>query len=102
MDARYGEVMDQRPVPYVDALREHAARDPARLYVPGHKGGPGADPALTDGAGARALEMDIPALIPGIDVGPGGLGVQAWHAEHGGQAQAQQQWQQAADAHVRR
>jgi arginine decarboxylase len=62
--------MDQGSVPYVDALREHAARNPGRLYVPGHKGGPGADPALLDGVGARALEMDIPALIPGIDVGP--------------------------------
>jgi arginine decarboxylase len=61
--------MDQGSVPYVDALREHAARDPGRLYVPGHKGGPGADPALLDGVGPRALEMDIPALIPGIDVG---------------------------------
>jgi arginine decarboxylase len=62
--------MDQAAVPYVDALREHAERDPARLYVPGHKGGTGADPALVDGVGTRALEMDIPALIPGIDVGP--------------------------------
>ena len=62
--------MDQGSVPYVDALREHAAHDPARLYVPGHKGGPGADPALRDAVGERALEMDIPALVPGIDVGP--------------------------------
>ena len=62
--------MEQGSVPYVDALREHAGREPARLYVPGHKGGTGADPALVDGVGARALEMDIPALIPGIDVGP--------------------------------
>jgi lysine decarboxylase len=62
--------MDQGAVPYVDALREHAERNPARLYVPGHKGGSGADPALVDAVGARALEMDIPALIPGIDVGP--------------------------------
>ena len=62
--------MDQGAVPYVDALREHAERNPARLYVPGHKGGAGADPALADGVGPRALEMDIPALIPGIDVGP--------------------------------
>ena len=61
--------MDQGSVPYVDALREHARRDPGRLYVPGHKGGPGADPALLDAVGARALEMDIPSLIPGIDVG---------------------------------
>jgi arginine decarboxylase len=57
-------------VPYVDALREHAERDPARLYVPGHKGGGGADPALVDSVGNRALQMDIPALVPGIDVGP--------------------------------
>jgi arginine/lysine/ornithine decarboxylase len=62
--------MDQGSVPYVDALREHAARDPLRLYVPGHKGGEGADPALVDAVGERALEMDIPSLIPGIDVGP--------------------------------
>jgi arginine decarboxylase len=62
--------VDQSPVPYVAALCEHAERDPARLYVPGHKGGPGADEALVDGVGARALEMDIPALVPGIDVGP--------------------------------
>lgn len=62
--------MDQGSVPYVDALTEHASRDPARLYVPGHKGGAGADPALVDAVGARALAMDLPALLPGIDVGP--------------------------------
>lgn len=62
--------MDQGSVPYVDALKEHAARSPGRFYVPGHKGGHGADPALVDTLGAQALEMDIPSLIPGIDVGP--------------------------------
>ena len=62
--------MDQDRVPYVDALREHAARDPARLTVPGHKGGLGADPALIDAVGSKALDMDLPALIQGIDVGP--------------------------------
>ena len=62
--------MDQDQVPYVDALREHAAREPARLTVPGHKGGLGADPALIDAVGQRALDMDLPALIEGIDVGP--------------------------------
>lgn len=62
--------MEQGSVPYLDALREHASRQPARLYVPGHKGGEAADPALLDGLGPRALELDIPALIPGIDVGP--------------------------------
>jgi len=56
-------------VPYLDALLAHAERSPARLYVPGHKGGPGADPALVEAMGSRALELDIPSLIPGIDVG---------------------------------
>ena len=62
--------MDQDSVPYVDALREHAARNPARLTVPGHKGGVGADPAMIDALGQKALDMDLPALIEGIDVGP--------------------------------
>ena len=35
----------QRRAPYLDALIEYAARKPARLHVPGHKGGPG-DTAL--------------------------------------------------------
>ncbi|MDQ3729941.1 MAG: amino acid decarboxylase [Actinomycetota bacterium] len=62
--------MDQDQVPYVDALLEHAARHPARLTVPGHKGGMGADPAMIEALGPRALDMDLPALIEGIDVGP--------------------------------
>src|SRR5947199_74198 len=36
----------QSETPYLDALRAYAARDPGRFHVPGHKGGPGADPAL--------------------------------------------------------
>jgi arginine decarboxylase len=60
---------DQSATPYLDALREHAARNPARLYVPGHKGGPGAAPALLDAIGERALALDIPALTHGIDTG---------------------------------
>jgi lysine decarboxylase len=59
----------QREAPYLDALRAYAERDPARLHVPGHKGGPGADPELAEAIGLRALEMDIPSLMPGIDVG---------------------------------
>jgi len=61
--------VSQNSVPYVDALLEHAGRDPLRLYVPGHKGGAGADPALIEAVGGRALQLDIPSLIPGIDVG---------------------------------
>jgi arginine decarboxylase len=62
--------MEQDRVPYVDALREHSARKPARLTVPGHKGGVGADPAMLEALGQKAHDMDLPALIEGIDVGP--------------------------------
>jgi len=37
--------------------------------VPGHKGGPGADPQLLEAIGERALSLDIPALTYGVDVG---------------------------------
>jgi arginine decarboxylase len=59
----------QADTPYLDALRAFAERNPARLHVPGHKGGAGADPRLLDALGERALALDIPALMWGIDVG---------------------------------
>jgi arginine decarboxylase len=59
----------QQQTPYLDALCEYAARNPARLHVPGHKGGRGADPGLVQAIGERALSLDIPALTHGIDVG---------------------------------
>jgi arginine decarboxylase len=61
---------DQRESPYLDAIAAYAARDPARLHIPGHKGGPGADPGLIEVIGADALRHDIPALTWGIDLGP--------------------------------
>lgn len=60
----------QEQTPYLDALLIYAERDPARLHVPGHKGGSGADPQLLQAIGERALRLDIPALTHGIDVGP--------------------------------
>jgi lysine decarboxylase len=39
------------------------------MHIPGHKGGPGADPSLRELVGAEGLAHDIPALIEGIDVG---------------------------------
>ncbi len=60
----------QHQAPYLDALQAYSARGPARLHVPGHKGGPGADPGLLDTIGERALSLDIPALTHGIDLGP--------------------------------
>jgi len=59
----------QRRTPYLDALCEYAERNPARLHVPGHKGGAGADAGLLRAFGERAASLDIPALTHGIDVG---------------------------------
>ncbi|HEU0024497.1 MAG TPA: aminotransferase class V-fold PLP-dependent enzyme [Thermoleophilaceae bacterium] len=78
----------QSDTPYLDALRAYAARDPGRFHVPGHKGGPGADPALRDALGEATLAIDIPALTHGIDVGESptpfeeaqSLAAQAWGA----------------------
>src|SRR3954466_2694748 len=75
--------------PYLDALRAYADREAGRFHVPGHKGGPGADPGLIEAIGERALQMDIPALIEGIDAGPDPtayhqaqeLAAEAWGAE---------------------
>src|SRR6476659_5919811 len=60
---------EQHEAPYLDALCEYAGRSPARLHVPGHKGGPGADEGLIEAIGERALRLDIPALTHGVDVG---------------------------------
>jgi arginine decarboxylase len=59
----------QSDTPYLDALCAFAARDPGRFHVPGHKGGPGADPGLVEAFGERVFALDIPALTYGIDVG---------------------------------
>jgi arginine decarboxylase len=62
-------VLAQDRTPYVDALLAYARREPGRFHIPGHKGGPGADPALRELVGEPGLRHDIPALIGGIDVG---------------------------------
>jgi arginine decarboxylase len=59
----------QSETPYLDAIRAYAARSPGRLHVPGHKGGPGADPGLIEAIGLSALALDLPSLVWGIDVG---------------------------------
>ncbi len=64
-----GAIGEQDSTPYLDALLAYAARDPGRFHIPGHKGGPGADPGLRDLVGNQGLAHDIPALIEGIDVG---------------------------------
>ena len=67
----------QPQTPYLEALRAYAERNPGRFHVPGHKGGAGADPALIEAFGERALALDIPALTEGIDAGPGADAVPA-------------------------
>lgn len=62
--------MDQDQTPYLDALIAYADREPGRFHVPGHKGGPGADPALREAFGERLLRLDVPAGVEGIDVAP--------------------------------
>ena len=56
--------------PYLDAIVSYGFRGSVRFHVPGHKGGPGADPGLSAAMGERALALDICQDIEGIDVGP--------------------------------
>jgi lysine decarboxylase len=56
--------------PYLDAIVSYGFRGSVRFHVPGHKGGPGADPGLRSAIGERALALDICQDIEGIDVGP--------------------------------
>ena len=61
---------EQDSTPYVDALLAYAERDPGRFQVPGHKGGPGADPAMRELVGEAGLRNDIPSVTEGVDIGP--------------------------------
>jgi arginine decarboxylase len=56
--------------PYLEAIVSYGFRGSVRFHVPGHKGGPGADPGLRAAIGERALALDICQDIEGIDVGP--------------------------------
>ncbi len=56
--------------PYLEAIVSYGFRGSVRFHVPGHKGGPGADPGLRTAIGERALALDICQDIEGIDLGP--------------------------------
>ncbi len=60
----------QPTAPYLEAITAYGFRGATRFHVPGHKGGEGADPGLRAALGDRALLLDIPQDIEGIDVGP--------------------------------
>ena len=64
------EASEQPTAPYLDAVMAYAFRGPARYHVPGHKGGPGADPGVRKAIGIDGLAADIPQDIHGIDLGP--------------------------------
>ena len=63
------DIGDQHTAPYLDAITAYGFRGPTRFHVPGHKGGPGADPGLRRAIG-DALMLDICQDMPGIDLGP--------------------------------
>ncbi|HEX3317227.1 MAG TPA: aminotransferase class I/II-fold pyridoxal phosphate-dependent enzyme [Solirubrobacteraceae bacterium] len=63
--------VEQPSAPYLDALVAVGFRGSTRFHVPGHKGGPGADPGLRHAIGDDALALDLPQDIEGIDAGPG-------------------------------
>jgi lysine decarboxylase len=60
----------QPTTPYLEAVAAYGFRGSSRFHIPGHKGGPGADPGLLSALGERALLLDVPQDIEGIDVGP--------------------------------
>jgi len=61
---------EQPTAPYLEAVSAYGFRGSTRFHVPGHKGGEGADPGLRFALGERALLLDVPQDIEGIDLGP--------------------------------
>ncbi len=61
---------NQADTPFVDAVLEYSARQTGRFQVPGHKGGPAADPGMVDLVGMTGLVNDVPSVTEGVDIGP--------------------------------
>ncbi|QZY51757.1 aminotransferase class I/II-fold pyridoxal phosphate-dependent enzyme [Leucobacter tenebrionis] len=74
--------------PYADALERYVARGPVQLMVPGHGGTDrGISGPLAELLGERALQLDVPMLIDGLDLGENSpfdraleLAAEAWGA----------------------
>lgn len=57
--------------PYAEALVAHVHTEPHMFMVPGHAATPdGLTAGLAEFIGERAVRLDIPQLLDGIDVGP--------------------------------
>src|SRR3954449_9555803 len=69
LDLRTDDTSEQPTAPYLDAVVGYSFRGPGRYHVPGHKGGPGADPGVRKAIGLDALACDIPQDIHGVDAG---------------------------------
>lgn len=91
----------QWETPYADALERHAARSPLSLMVPGHGGDDlGLSARLAAFLGERPLQLDLPMLVDGVDLGEDAplsrslaLAAEAWGARRtwfltGGASQA--------------
>jgi hypothetical protein len=78
MNERVPEPPSEQPTaPYLDAVSAYGFRGSTRFHVPGHKGGEGADPGLRAALGHRALLLDVPQDIEGVD-----LGRSSWPPRH--------------------
>lgn len=79
----------QQYAPYAEALKRHAAKHPTQIMVPGHSGrGSDMGSRLADMFGATAVELDLPLMLNGIDLGEDSplqeaqrLAAQAWGAK---------------------
>ncbi|GAA1853849.1 aminotransferase class I/II-fold pyridoxal phosphate-dependent enzyme [Brevibacterium marinum] len=61
--------LDQNQAPYSDALNALASRDSTNLMVPGHGGtDAGISGLLTDFIGEKAIRLDLPMLLAGVDL----------------------------------
>lgn len=58
--------MKSDSTPYLEAVRRHVQEGVLSFHVPGHQGGLGAAPELSDFLGAKALQADITEVL-GID-----------------------------------
>jgi lysine decarboxylase len=80
---------DQSTTPYADALLRHRDALRAPFMIPGHSAGVWQSAAqLSDFLGAQAVALDIPQLLPGVDLEPDSpyarsreLAAEAWNAE---------------------
>ncbi|MEU8489208.1 amino acid decarboxylase [Streptomyces sp. NPDC048641] len=59
----------QLSAPYAEALIAHAGRGWLRLNVPGHAAETNSFSSLTEAFGSRALLLDFPPLLEGLDLG---------------------------------